>query len=451
MQSFTGSRLALREKLDAAGYSDLSWGTKKPWSPVKILFFRGIAIQAREAARERLGRDTSLLRPAFAWIRTAVVDTTGFDDVESAACALLSDATAFDALREADAALGVVKLRRHVSLIARGAPITVAQNNKKWGKQFDKYENYKAATTARQYIALGGSLTDLIFDLNRGYVRVLDVSTATAPAAPHADLGDPRRFLRGIISPSTMHAVNRALEQDQGHVPAPAPRVAPAPIAPPALAPAPRPAPPAPADDEADLVCRPRPPKPQAAAPAPVASPPVSERDASCAALEAELVVLRRKRAALLVCVPKKAPKRRKTPAAAPAPVAPPALAPAPREQAAALTQQEAAAAAFAQREVDDLPGGAAWLAREGVAAATGGRGRGRGVGATGGRGRRGVGSGCRGVASAQCFWMGRSGAGDIVHGYERRGVLRLHFLWVSSFLGGAWAWSFAMSSRRLS
>ena len=59
MQSFTGSRLALREKLDAAGYSDLSWGTKKPWSPVKILFFRGIAIQAREAARERLGRDTS--------------------------------------------------------------------------------------------------------------------------------------------------------------------------------------------------------------------------------------------------------------------------------------------------------------------------------------------------------------------------------------------------------
>jgi len=76
-------------------------------------------------------------------------------------------------------------------LIERAAPIRVSQHNPKKGKSAERYEAYKAATTAREYVALGGSKADLKYDIQRGYVTVLPPPAGAkgAPMVPAAPTG----------------------------------------------------------------------------------------------------------------------------------------------------------------------------------------------------------------------------------------------------------------------
>ena len=73
-------------------------------------------------------------------------------------------------------------------LIERAAPIAVRQENPKKGKSAERYELYKRATTAREYVALGGTKADLKYDIQRGWVTVLAPVVAEAPA-PAAEAG----------------------------------------------------------------------------------------------------------------------------------------------------------------------------------------------------------------------------------------------------------------------
>ena len=77
-------------------------------------------------------------------------------------------------------------------LIERAAPISVRQENPKKGKSAERYELYKAATTAREYVALGGTKADLKYDIQRGWVTVL------APPVVAAGAGRGRR-LAGLV------------------------------------------------------------------------------------------------------------------------------------------------------------------------------------------------------------------------------------------------------------
>ena len=80
-------------------------------------------------------------------------------------------------------------------LIERAAPISVRQENPKKGKSAERYELYKRATTAREYVALGGTKADLKYDIQRGWVTVLappvTAEGAPAPAAPAEAGGSP--------------------------------------------------------------------------------------------------------------------------------------------------------------------------------------------------------------------------------------------------------------------
>ena len=80
-------------------------------------------------------------------------------------------------------------------LIERAAPIAVRQENPKKGKSAERYELYKRATTAREYVALGGTKADLKYDIQRGWVTVLAppvvAADAPAPAAPAEAGGSP--------------------------------------------------------------------------------------------------------------------------------------------------------------------------------------------------------------------------------------------------------------------
>ena len=72
-------------------------------------------------------------------------------------------------------------------LIERAAPIAVRQENPKKGKSAERYELYKRATTAREYVALGGTKADLKYDIQRGWVTVLAPPVVAAePAAAEA-------------------------------------------------------------------------------------------------------------------------------------------------------------------------------------------------------------------------------------------------------------------------
>ena len=79
-------------------------------------------------------------------------------------------------------------------LIERAAPISVRQENPKKGKSAERYELYKRATTAREYVALGGTKADLKYDIQRGWVTVLApvvAEGAGARAAPAEAGGSP--------------------------------------------------------------------------------------------------------------------------------------------------------------------------------------------------------------------------------------------------------------------
>ena len=77
-------------------------------------------------------------------------------------------------------------------LIERAAPISVRQENPKKGKSAERYELYKRATTAREYVALGGTKADLKYDIQRGWVTVLAppvVAEGAPTPAPAAEAG----------------------------------------------------------------------------------------------------------------------------------------------------------------------------------------------------------------------------------------------------------------------
>ena len=93
------------------------------------------------------------------------------------------------------------------------------QDNPKKGASALRYAKYMAATTAKEYIDLGGSRADLKHDINKGFVKVL----GPVAAAPAADATPP---------PAPAAAVPPAAGADNGDAAAPAP-------APPVAAPAP--------------------------------------------------------------------------------------------------------------------------------------------------------------------------------------------------------------------
>ena len=75
--------------------------------------------------------------------------------------------------------------RRAEALIRRAAPISVDQSKRRKKEAGIRYEKCKPATTARQYFDLGGTINDLMVDLNKGRVVVLDEAEAgMPPAAP---------------------------------------------------------------------------------------------------------------------------------------------------------------------------------------------------------------------------------------------------------------------------
>ena len=60
------------------------------------------------------------------------------------------------------------------SLVARAAPIAVVQKNPKRGASGERFKKYMAATTAKEFLELGGTRADLKYDIARGWVTVLD-------------------------------------------------------------------------------------------------------------------------------------------------------------------------------------------------------------------------------------------------------------------------------------
>ena len=80
----------------------------------------------------------------------------------------------------------------------RAARISVRPDNPKKGKSAARYESYKRAATALEYVQLGGTKADLKYDIARGFVVVVEPNVArdrddpgaTAPA-PATDVGAP--------------------------------------------------------------------------------------------------------------------------------------------------------------------------------------------------------------------------------------------------------------------
>ena len=60
------------------------------------------------------------------------------------------------------------------SLVDRAAPIAVVQKNPKRGASGERFDKYMAATTAAEFLELGGTRADLKYDIARGWVTVLD-------------------------------------------------------------------------------------------------------------------------------------------------------------------------------------------------------------------------------------------------------------------------------------
>lgn len=102
----------------------------------------------------------------------------------------------------------------------------MSQHNPKKGKSAERYEAYKAATTAREYVALGGSKADLKYDIQRGYVTVLPppagaegAPMASAPAVPTG----PRPSLAGAPAVAVAATGSRGLASASVSATAPAP------------------------------------------------------------------------------------------------------------------------------------------------------------------------------------------------------------------------------------
>ena len=119
-------------------------------------------------------------------------------------------------------------------LIERAAPISVRQENPKKGKSAERYELYKRATTAREYVALGGTKADLKYDIQRGWVTVLAPVVAEAPAPAAEAGGSPGSSASSDSAPRSTDPVSYLPEVPAWPSPAkePLPGAASAPTAP---------------------------------------------------------------------------------------------------------------------------------------------------------------------------------------------------------------------------
>ena len=78
------------------------------------------------------------------------------------------------------------------SLVARAAPIAVVQKNPKRGASGERFKKYMAATTAKEFLELGGTRADLKYDIARGWVTVLDRAPPPAQVPARGKKGQAR-------------------------------------------------------------------------------------------------------------------------------------------------------------------------------------------------------------------------------------------------------------------
>lgn len=87
-------------------------------------------------------------------------------------------------------------------LWASDEPLAVADASPKKGISGERYERYKKATTAREYALLGGSQSDLRFDIPRSHVRLLGAYAAlSAPSVPTAP-PPPGALVAALLAPT---------------------------------------------------------------------------------------------------------------------------------------------------------------------------------------------------------------------------------------------------------
>ena len=78
------------------------------------------------------------------------------------------------------------------SLVDRAAPIAVVQKNPKRGASGERFDKYMAATTAAEFLELGGTRADLKYDIARGWVTVLDRAPPPAQVPARGKKGQAR-------------------------------------------------------------------------------------------------------------------------------------------------------------------------------------------------------------------------------------------------------------------
>ena len=78
------------------------------------------------------------------------------------------------------------------SLVDRAAPIVVVQKNPKRGASGERFKKYMAATTAAEFLELGGTRADLKYDIARGWVTVLDRAPPPAQVPARGKKGQAR-------------------------------------------------------------------------------------------------------------------------------------------------------------------------------------------------------------------------------------------------------------------
>jgi hypothetical protein len=87
-------------------------------------------------------------------------------------------------------------------LWASDEPIAISDANPKKGISGERYERYKKATTAHEFALLGGSQSDLRFDIPRGHVRLLGAYAGlSAPSAPTAP-PPPDTLVAALLAPT---------------------------------------------------------------------------------------------------------------------------------------------------------------------------------------------------------------------------------------------------------
>ncbi len=96
------------------------------------------------------------------------------------------------------------------ALVERAAPIRVRQDNPKKGASALRYAKYMAATTAKEFISLGGTRADLKHDINKGFVKVLVPAAAPGFAFMRNVPDDILLILLGHCDASSLLALETA-------------------------------------------------------------------------------------------------------------------------------------------------------------------------------------------------------------------------------------------------